>query len=133
MDSNTQIAIGLIWCDGKLVVGRRADNQVLGGHDEFPGGKCAVGEPAQEAVIRECREETGLVVEVVGLRLQIQHAYPHGQLMLHFFDCVAESVTLLKEPFAWRSVDDVLSLNFPAANRSVLDSIRQHPFPMSAS
>ena len=64
----TPIAVGLIWHEGRLVVGRRSAEQTLGGYDEFPGGKCEPGEEPSSAVIRECFEETGLRVTLIGPR-----------------------------------------------------------------
>ncbi len=64
----TRIAVGLVWHQGKLVVGRRSVEQTLGGYDEFPGGKCEPGEELSSTVVRECEEETGLRVKLISLR-----------------------------------------------------------------
>lgn len=131
------IAVGLIWLGDRLVVGRRDDDAPLAGFDEFPGGKCHAGESTSDAVRRECREETGLDIEVVALRLETEHEYPHGRLRLSFFDCRPvddfKSGTSfdprLHAPFRWARLDEVLELRFPPANKPLLDSLRQVPRP----
>jgi mutator protein MutT len=122
------VAVGLVWCEGKLLVGRRADNAVLGGTDEFPGGKCELQETPADAVVRECHEETGLKVSVVRCRAVVTHDYPHGRLEIHFFDVVAGPGEP-HPPFAWRSIGDVLAGHFPPANKVVLESLEREPYP----
>lgn len=55
-----------IFRDGRLLVVRRA-RQPAAGLFTLPGGCVEAGETLQEAVAREILEETGLVIETVGL------------------------------------------------------------------
>jgi 8-oxo-dGTP diphosphatase len=133
MAEPTQIAIGLIWSGNRLLVGRRTEGQTLAGYHEFPGGKCAPDETPEHAVVRECREETGLDVTVLGLRVETGHEYPHGRLRLFFFDCALADEIEADEPrppFAWADVPDVLEMTFPPANRPVLESVGKRPAPI---
>lgn len=118
------IAIGLIWKDGRLVVGKRGPDCPLAGYDEFPGGKCDDGETPEAAVVREIREETGLDVRIRGLRLRTSHDYQHGSLELHFFDCECAddnpNEPALLPPFRWVDLAEVLTLQFPEANAELL-------------
>lgn len=74
----------------RILLQRRGDHDGWG----FPGGAIELGESAEEAVIREVREETGLVIRVVGLLgvyTKYQHTYPNGdtaQPITVFFRCV---------------------------------------------
>lgn len=128
------IAIGLIWSDDKrILVGRRSDDQVLGGFDELPGGKCEPGESIEHAVVRECKEETSLNVSVIAHRLTCRHTYPHGELELHFFDCRWDGESNDEHPspqFQWWTVHEVLGGNFPPANRELLQSLADRPHPV---
>jgi mutator protein MutT len=49
---------------GRLLLCRRADTL----NWELPGGKVEIGETAEEAVVREVAEETGVRIEVVGFQ-----------------------------------------------------------------
>jgi 8-oxo-dGTP diphosphatase len=46
-----------------VLCARRSAPPAVAGRWEFPGGKVEAGESDQEAVVRECREELGVVVE----------------------------------------------------------------------
>ncbi|MCE0764893.1 NUDIX domain-containing protein [Pseudonocardia kujensis] len=48
--------------DGKLLLVRRIDD----GNWELPGGRIEVGESANEAVVREVAEESGITIELTG-------------------------------------------------------------------
>lgn len=127
----TRIAVGLVWHQGKLVVGRRSVEQTLGGYDEFPGGKCEPGEELSSTVVRECEEETGLRVKLISLRDAATYELEKTTLQLSFFDLELLPGPLEPSPpFAWWSVEETLTGNFPPANAGVLESIRRMPGPL---
>jgi 8-oxo-dGTP diphosphatase len=57
---------GLVIVDGKLVAVRRG-SEPYRGMPALPGGFVELGERAEDAVVREVREETGLETKVVRL------------------------------------------------------------------
>jgi ADP-ribose pyrophosphatase YjhB (NUDIX family) len=62
-----QLAVSAgIFRDGKILLVRRAREPAKGVYT-FPGGRVEFGESLTEALTREIREETGLVIEIVGL------------------------------------------------------------------
>ena len=62
-----QLAVSAgIFRDGKILLVRRAREPSKGIYT-FPGGRVEFGESLTEALAREIREETGLVIEIVGL------------------------------------------------------------------
>ena len=143
MSDEKRIAVGLIWSDGRLVVGRRPKETVLAGYDELPGGKCEPDESPDRTVVRECLEETGLRVTVLGRRLELEHTYPHDRVHLYFFDCELQSRSLRsrslrsrsdspkpKEPFRWIEVEEIFRLRMPEANAPLLASLRETPGPV---
>ncbi len=81
------------------------------------------GESPEDAVARECLEETGLAVVVGRLRHVIEHRYPHGLVRLHVFEC--EPADPSAEPgqgheYRWVGPGELETLRFPEANEPVL-------------
>jgi mutator protein MutT len=54
---------------------------------EFPGGKVEAGESPEQAVVRECREEVALDLEVVDILDVAWHRYREKDVLLLFYDC----------------------------------------------
>jgi 8-oxo-dGTP pyrophosphatase MutT (NUDIX family) len=76
--------------------------------------------------MRECLEETGLAVQVVGLRRVIEHHYPHGHVRLHFFDCAPadpEAEPAADSGCRWVQLTELRDLRFPEANEPILEEL----------
>lgn len=122
----TRVGIGLISRGGCYLVRQRPPGSIMEGVWEFPGGKCEPGETAEDAVRRECREETGCDVTVHRLRSVVSHRYPHGWIELSFFDCTftdEESEPAADTGFVWVEAAALRQLQFPGANEAVIDAI----------
>ena len=66
-NNRPQLAVSAgIFRDGKILLVRRAREPSKGVYT-FPGGRVEFGESLMEALAREVREETGLMIEVIGL------------------------------------------------------------------
>jgi mutator protein MutT len=119
------IAIAVVIQAGCVLAGRRREGVPLAGLWEFPGGKALDGEALEQAAERECKEESGIDVQCKSLICRIEHLYAHGGLDLAFFECQPNSQDAPMPPFSWVRVDDALRLEFPDANRPVLDWLRR--------
>ncbi len=53
---------------------------------EFPGGKLEPGESAEEALVRECREELGIEFTPGARLASVTHGYPDLEVELHFIE-----------------------------------------------
>ena len=79
-----------------------------------------------DAATRECREETGLAVRVIGSYATVEHEYPHGRLRLHFFACISADSSGgppsedLPERFRWVTAAELGGYRFPPANDAIL-------------
>lgn len=121
----TNIAIAVVELDGRFLIGQRPPGVALAGLWEFPGGKVEPGETAESAAVRECQEETGLVVEVVGQYPTIEHTYAHGGVLLHFFQCrPVDRRVLPAAHFQWIGRSELKDYAFPAANEAILRTLQ---------
>lgn len=126
-----QIGIAIVEFEGRYLVGTRQEHQTLAGLAEFPGGKCETGESPQDCAVRECLEETGLLVNPVRLLNQTCHEYVHSNVDLHFWLChvaTKNGQPPEMEPrpvngFQWKSVDELRELSFPEANAVVVQML----------
>ena len=58
---------------------------------EFPGGKIEAGESAEQAIVREIREELDTVVEPIRLLDTVEKDYPSFHLYMQCFLCRVKS------------------------------------------
>jgi mutator protein MutT len=125
---SVEVAAGLVFREGKLLVTQRHADAHLGGLWEFPGGKREVNESFEECLIRELREELGIEVTVGELVESIHHEYPDKAVYLRFFRCQwkeHEARALGCSAIKWVSADELGDYDFPAADARLLDRLRQ--------
>lgn len=117
-----QIAIAVVEHEGRFLIGQRPAGTDLAGYWEFPGGKIEPGETAEQAAVRECREETGLAVEPSGVYPRHIESYAHGTVELHFVACrLAEDISRAGGGrFQWVERRALAGYAFPAGNRELL-------------
>lgn len=125
MTVSSKIAIAVVEHRGNYLIGERPQGVALAGLWEFPGGKVQPDETPEQAAVRECREETGLEVTVVGRYADVEHQYDHGDVSLAFFACrVLGSVQPPRPPFQWVAAVRLGDYEFPAANASLVDYLK---------
>ncbi len=119
-----EVSIAVVKSGRSFLVGIRPEGVPLAGFAEFPGGKLLSGESPQAAAVRECREETGLAVEVTGEYPSTMHCYEHGLLHIHFFRCRTANDSPQgskpRPPFRWVESEELANLQFPAANAQLM-------------
>ena len=120
-DRAVPIAVAVVEHDDRFLIGQRPSGVVLAGFWEFPGGKVCRGESAEQAALRECREETGIEVEVLGMYGERLHKYDHGAVHLHFVACRPRNFLQPPcSPFRWVERQDLSRYEFPPANDELL-------------
>lgn len=81
----TVVSAAVIIEGEKVLVTQRLEGAHLGGMWEFPGGKIEDGESPVEALVRELREELGVVAEV-GAVIEVTFCrYPGRDVLLLFY------------------------------------------------
>jgi 8-oxo-dGTP diphosphatase len=124
------VAAGLVFRGGRLLVTQRRPGDHLGGLWEFPGGKVEPGESFPECLRRELREELNLEIETEELLQAITHTYPEKTVHLQFYRCTCGAGTpqpLGCHALAWVSCDELLGYAFPAADTQLLELLRNRP------
>ncbi|HSK67873.1 MAG TPA: (deoxy)nucleoside triphosphate pyrophosphohydrolase [Candidatus Limnocylindria bacterium] len=71
----TEVVAALVRREGRVLICRRPAHKARGLLWEFPGGKVEPGEAPREALVRECREELGVTLEVGELYMRVVHEY----------------------------------------------------------
>ena len=122
-----EVAAGLVFRGGKLLITQRPPGSHLGGLWEFPGGKREAGESFEQCLRRELAEELGIEVEVHDLVEEMTHHYPDRSVHLKFFRCRwlrHEPRAILCHDFAWVLPEQLADYPFPAADARLLEMLR---------
>ncbi len=125
-----QVAAGLVFRGGKVLITQRRAEDDLGGLWEFPGGKRKAGESYPEALRRELREELSIEVTVLDRLASVDHAYAHRTVHIEFFRCRwldREPEALGCAQFAWITPDQLGQYQFPAADLRLVAQLRSQP------
>ena len=82
-------ACALIDADGRVLIAERPAGKPMAGLWEFPGGKIEEHERPEESLIRELREELGIVVTEACLAplTFASHTYPDFHLLMPLYVC----------------------------------------------
>ena len=75
MNKVTQVVAALIWRGERFLICQRPAHKTRGLLWEFVGGKVEPGETKEEALVRECREELGIPLQVGEVFLEVTHPY----------------------------------------------------------
>ena len=134
----TQVAAAVIRHKDRYLIGRRSEESVLGGLWEFPGGKCAPGEEIEDCLRRELEEELGeklgRAVTVGQPVCEVLYPYPHGTVLLYFYNCSLEAAPESDAPkplggreFRWVRPQELPDYPFPPANQLLIQQLQESP------
>ena len=82
-------ACALVDADGRVLLAQRPAGKSMAGLWEFPGGKIEAGERPEQTLIRELKEELGIVVreDCLAPLTFASHAYPDFHLLMPLYVC----------------------------------------------
>jgi mutator protein MutT len=121
-----EVAAGLVFRGGKLLITQRYPEAHMGGLWEFPGGKREPQESFSECLQRELMEELGIEVKVLDLVESITHQYPEKTVRLEFFRCLwtkHEPRPLGCPDFRWITRNELRDFPFPPADARLLEKL----------
>lgn len=79
------VAAAILYKGEQILICRRGPGGSCGNLWEFPGGKLEPGESPEECVVRECREELGVEIELGPLYASTTYRYPDKEIAFSFF------------------------------------------------
>lgn len=126
--SIVHVAVGVIHNgSGEILIARRHGHLHQGGLWEFPGGKVEPGEPVEQALRRELREELAIAVEQASPLIKIAHDYGDKRVLLDVWRVDAFSGQprgAESQPIRWVAQADLPNWKFPAANKPIVAAAR---------
>lgn len=123
-----EVVAALIWRDGKFLICQRPKSKARALLWEFVGGKVEKGESREEALVRECREELGIVVSVETPFAEVTHEYPDIFVHLTLFTCtiaVGTPQKLEHNDIRWIVPEEIDRYEFCPADDCILERIKQ--------
>lgn len=119
-----QVAVGIIRNDrGEIFLAQRPPTSHMANMWEFPGGKIEANETAQQALVRELQEETGIEVTDARPYDLADHHYPDLRVTLHFFiveGWQGEPYGREGQPQRWVAQKALVADEFPPANHDIV-------------
>ncbi len=111
---------------GRILLGRRPDNGLLGGLWAFPGGKREKGESLTAALAREIAADPGIGIAVGGKIGAVRHAYSHFRVTLHAYRCHLVRRRLRASPdVIWIAPSGLAGYALPRTNRKIADLLAE--------
>lgn len=122
----TEVVAGLIREGDRILICQRPAGKARGLLWEFPGGKVEAGESKEAALIRECREELGVTLEVGKVYAELTYEYPDVTVRLTLFEArIAEGVPRRIEhaDVKWIKPEEITEYPFCPADKEICGKI----------
>ena len=120
------VVAALIWDGNKFMICQRPAHKARGLLWEFVGGKVEPGETMEQALIRECREELAVELQVGQVFMEVVHAYPDITITLTLFHATIASGTPQKlehHDIRWITPAQIPQYDFCPADVEILERI----------
>ena len=122
----TEVVAALIWKGDKFMICQRPANKARGLLWEFVGGKVESGETKEQALIRECREELAITLDVGDAFMNVTHKYPDITVHLTLFNATiaeGEPQKLEHNDIQWIVPSEIPNYEFCPADEEILAKI----------
>lgn len=124
-----EVVAALIWNGEKFMICQRPANKKRGLLWEFVGGKVEKGESKEQALIRECKEELDIEIEVDSEFISTKHTYPDITINLTVFNSRIVSgrpILLEHNDLKWITKNEIPKYNFCPADKVILEKIKKN-------
>ena len=122
-----EVVAALIWDKDKFLICQRPKNKARSLLWEFVGGMVEQGETREQALIRECKEELNIMLNVGDAFMEVVHEYPDITVHLTLFNAViAQGVPEMLEhnDVKWITPAEISNSDFCPADAEILQKIR---------
>ena len=123
----TEVVAALIWDQNKFMICQRPAHKARGLLWEFVGGKVEPGETREQALIRECREELAVTLEVGDVFMDVVHEYPDLTVHLTLFNASIQEGAPQKlehNDIRWITVGEIDQYEFCPADEVILRRLK---------
>ena len=127
MKKQTEVVAALLWNDDRFMICQRPAHKARGLLWEFVGGKVELGETKEQALIRECKEELNIMLNVGDIFMEVVHEYPDITVHLTLFNVtISEGVPqkLEHNDIKWITPAEIPNYNFCPADEEILKKIQ---------
>lgn len=124
-----EVVAALICKGEKFMICQRPANKKRGLLWEFVGGKVEKGESKEQALIRECKEELDIGIEVDSEFISVKHTYPDITINLTVFNARIVSgrpILLEHNDLKWITKNEIPKYNFCPADEVILEKIKKN-------
>ena len=121
-----QVVAALIRRGTKFLICRRPADKKRALLWEFVGGKVEPGETREQALVRECREELDIRVEVGDIFCEVTHTYPDVTVHLTLFNATTDDEPRMLEhcDMRWITPEQIDEFCFCPADEDILKLLR---------
>ena len=118
-------ACALVDTDTRVLIAQRPAGRPMAGLWEFPGGKVEAGERPETTLIRELREELGIIVDEQCLAplTFASHSYPDLHLLMPLYVCrrwQGTATALEGQKLAWARPNRLRDYPMPPADEPLI-------------
>ena len=131
MTKRVYVAAGIVLKGDEVLICRRPEHLHQGGKWEFPGGKVESGETANQALIRELKEEVNIDAQPTDIFETISFDYPDKQVLLEFIlvpSFTGSAEGLEGQEVKWVKKSALVDYEFPAANQVIVKKLISTPW-----
>ena len=121
-----EVVAALIKRGDKFLICQRPQNKARGLLWEFVGGKVEKGESKKQALMRECKEELNIILDVGDVFIDVTHEYLDIVVHLTLFNAViAEGEPQLIEhnDMKWITATEIPNYEFCPADKVILQKL----------
>ena len=122
------VVAALIWEKDKFLICQRPAHKARGMLWEFVGGKVEPGETMAQALVRECKEELDITVNVGRQFMQVVHNYPDILIRLTLFHCTIPDgfpKALEHNDLRWIHPSQIDEFSFCPADTDILKELKR--------